>query len=306
MKKLLTAFFAFCLSISVAYAEVKNCPFVWKVEKKGEPVSYLVGTIHLNKKDKQLSGCLKEVLDNSNTLITETFFVTSPDELMQTDIIPFMQISINKNNPNQLKDDIGEKLHSQLKQRVKNSELSSLLPTMDYFYAWSAVVNTMGIPFDNSLSSQNGIDLLLSQYAKDKSIKRVGLESAMEQAQLFKELPKDKLVKTLEISFVYEKELAKDQMEMIDAYNNGNVQKLEQLLFDDKQFRFFSQSDKTFWKKWVFTDLLENRTSIWLPKILIQLPKEKTVIATGSGHMFGDKGLVKLLQNNGYTVTYLQ
>lgn len=306
MKKLLTAFFAFCLSISVAYAEVKNCPFVWKVEKKGEPVSYLVGTIHLNKKDKQLSGCLKEVLDNSNTLITETFFVTSPDELMQTDFIPFLQSSINKNNPNQLKDDIGEKLHSQLKQRVKNSELSSLLPTMDYFYAWSAVVNTMGIPFDNSLSSQNGIDLLLSQYAKDKSIKRVGLESAMEQAQLFKELPKDKLVKTLEISFVYEKELAKDQMEMIDAYNNGNVQKLEQLLFDDKQFRFFSQSDKTFWKKWVFTDLLENRTSIWLPKILIQLPKEKTVIATGSGHMFGDKGLVKLLQNNGYTVTYLQ
>lgn len=306
MKKLLAIFFAFCLSISVAYAEVKNCPFVWKVEKKGEPVSYLVGTIHLNKKDKQLSGCLKEVLDNSNTLITETFFVTSPDELMQTDFIPFLQSSINKNNPNQLKDDIGEKLHSQLKQRVKNSELSSLLPTMDYFYAWSAVVNTMGIPFDNSLSSQNGIDLLLSQYAKDKSIKRVGLESAMEQAQLFKELPKDKLVKTLEISFVYEKELAKDQMEMIDAYNNGNVQKLEQLFFDDKQFRFFSQSDKTFWKKWVFTDLLENRTSIWLPKILIQLPKEKTVIATGSGHMFGDKGLVKLLQNNGYTVTYLQ
>ena len=306
MKKLLTAFFAFCLSISVAYAEVKNCPFVWKVEKNGEPVSYLVGTIHLNKKDRQLSGCLKEVLDNSNTLITETFFVTSPDELMQTDFIPFLQSSVNKNNPNQLKDDIGEKLHSQLKQRVKNSELSSLLPTMDYFYAWSAVVNTMGIPFDNSLSSQNSIDLLLSQYAKDKSIKRVGLESAMEQAQLFKELPKDKLVKTLEISFVHEKELAKDQMEMIDAYNNGNVQKLEQLLFDDKQFRFFSQSDKTFWKKWVFTDLLENRTSIWLPKILIQLPKEKTVIATGSGHMFGDKGLVKLLQNNGYTVTYLQ
>lgn len=306
MKKLLTVFFAFCLSISVAYAEVKNCPFVWKVEKKGEPVSYLVGTIHLNKKDKQLSGCLKEVLDNSNTLITETFFVTSPDELMQTDFIPFLQISINKNNPNQLKDDIGEKLHSQLKQRVKNSELSSLLPTMDYFYAWSAVVNTMGIPFDNSLSSQNGIDLLLSQYAKDKSIKRVGLESYMEQVPLFKELPKDKLVKSIELSFVYEKELAKDQMEMIDAYNNGNVQKLEQLLFDDKQFRFFSQSDKTFWKKWVFTDLLENRTSIWLPKILIQLPKEKTVIATGSGHMFGDKGLVKLLQNNGYTVTYLQ
>lgn len=306
MKKLLTAFFAFCLSISVAYAEVKNCPFVWKVEKKGEPVSYLVGTIHLNKKDKQLSGCLKEVLDNSNTLITETFFVTSPDELMQTDIIPFLQSSINKNNPNQLKDDIGEKLHSQLKQRVKNSELSSLLPTMDYFYAWSAVVNIMGIPFDNSLSSQNGIDLLLSQYAKDKSIKRVGLESYMEQVPLFKELPKDKLVKSIELSFVYEKELAKDQMEMIDAYNNGNVQKLEQLLFDDKQFRFFSQSDKTFWKKWVFTDLLENRTSIWLPKILIQLPKEKTVIATGSGHMFGDKGLVKLLQNNGYTVTYLQ
>ncbi|MBQ9601796.1 MAG: TraB/GumN family protein [Neisseriaceae bacterium] len=306
MKKRILSFFVLLLAFSFAYAEPVNCPFVWKVEKKGEPVSYLVGTVHFNKKDTQLSGCLKEVVDNADMLMTETFFVTSPDELMQTDIIPFMQISINKNNPNQLKDDIGEKLHGQLREVVKKSEMSSLLTVFDYFYAWSALMNTMGIPLDNHFSAQNGIDLLLSQYAKEKSIKRMGLESIMEQVPLFKELPKDKIVQSMEITFANEQELAKEQQEMIDAYNSGNIKKLEELLYSDKQFRFFSPQDKVFWKKWLITDLLENRTSIWLPKILIQLPKEKNVIATGVGHMFGDKGLVKLLQNNGYTVTYLQ
>lgn len=306
MKKLIVSFFALFLTVSFAYAEPKNCPFVWKVEKKGEPVSYLVGTIHLNKKDKQLSGCLKEVLDNSNTLITETFFVTSPDELVQTDIIPFLQQSINKNNPNQLKDDIGEKLHGELKEVVKNSEMSSLLTAFDHFYAWSALANTMGIPYNNSLSQQNGIDLLLSQYAKEKNVRRVGLEQAMEQAQYFKDIPKDKIIAAFEMGIRHKKELAKDEMKLIDTYNSGSLENITKLLFDDNQFRFLNQKDKEFWKKWTYIDLLENRTAIWLPKILIQLPKEKTVIATGTGHMVGDKGLVKLLQNNGYTVTYLQ
>jgi hypothetical protein len=49
-------------------------------------------------------------------------------------------------------------------------------------------------------------------------------------------------------------------------------------------------------------DTYEKRTSRWLPKILEELEKGNVFIGVGAGHIVGEKGLKRLLENRGYRV----
>ncbi|MBR5676059.1 MAG: TraB/GumN family protein [Neisseriaceae bacterium] len=62
------------------------------------------------------------------------------------------------------------------------------------------------------------------------------------------------------------------------------------------------QQDRAFWKKWIYTTLLDNRTASWLPKIQAELPRQSTVIAVGAMHTIGKNGLIELLKKQGYSV----
>jgi hypothetical protein len=47
-------------------------------------------------------------------------------------------------------------------------------------------------------------------------------------------------------------------------------------------------------------DTYEKRTLRWLPKILEALEKGNVFIGVGAGHIVGEKGLKKLLEERGY------
>lgn len=304
MKKIFA--FIFCIVFNLtSFAQQNTCPFVWKLEKRNEPISYLVGTIHFNVKEKELSDCLKEIINNSELLLTETYFITSPDELAETDFVSVAQIQVNAKNPNQLKDELGEQLYEELKNEVLNSELVSLLPMFDYFYAWSILMNFSAVPANSNLSPQFGVDFLLSKYAKEKGINRLGLETAMEQVLLFKKLPQSRIIQLLEISLHNKQKLAEDEMKLLATYNNGDIEKMTNLVLGEEAFIFFPKQDKLFWQEWFIKDLLYDRTNAWLVKILPHLREKKVVIAVGVGHILGDNGLIVLLQDKGYKVSLL-
>ena len=53
-----------------------------------------------------------------------------------------------------------------------------------------------------------------------------------------------------------------------------------------------------------FDDLfLYDRNKAWIPKIKKQISENPCFIAVGAAHLFGDGGVIDLLEKDGYTIT---
>lgn len=48
---------------------------------------------------------------------------------------------------------------------------------------------------------------------------------------------------------------------------------------------------------------LYNRNKAWIPKIENNIASKKCFIAVGAAHLFGEGGVIDLLEKKGYTVT---
>ncbi|MBR3481297.1 MAG: TraB/GumN family protein [Neisseriaceae bacterium] len=301
MKKIFSIFMAFFLMISVCYAE--RCPFVWQIEKAGEPVSYLVGTIHINKKGRELSGCLNNILGKSQLLMTEVFMPVDSIEALNPDSFALFGM-LATGNPNGLRDELGDDLYYKVKNLwQKSPTMQEVLPLYDHLNAWSANMLMTNMTTNPDLSEKNGIDYLLSQKAAAKGIKRTGLESALVGAKIFQELPQDKHIQSLQNAVTHWQEMEKMNVRLIELYNKGELVPFFAYAFnDDEQLKFIPPADREFWKKWIYTTLLDERTASWLPKIQAELPHQSTVIAVGAMHTIGKNGLVELLKNQGYSV----
>ncbi|MBR6026345.1 MAG: TraB/GumN family protein [Neisseriaceae bacterium] len=307
MKKFLAIFLSFFMLLSVCYAEPQNCPFVWKVEKNGEPTSYLIGTIHVNKKGYQLPSCMKKVVENSKVLMTENLFPLHPSEAMQADVILLSQSVFSLSNANQLKDDIGSELHGQLRQLFADANSNDALLMYDRLYGWSAMMFLMGLPANSDVGVESGVDLLLSQLADKNGLQRVGLESVLVGADAIKNVPKDKIIQFINIGIEHQDYSRVMERKLIDLYNSGKVYSLKELaLSEEENLKFIPDADKPFWRNWYFNTLLDKRTASWVTKISNQISKSPTVIAVGTAHMYGNNGLVSILRQKGYTVTELR
>ena len=306
MKKLWLFFLTLFLSFSFAHAR-ERCPFVWQIEKAGEPVSYLVGTIHINKKDRELSGCLNNILGKSQLLMTEVFMPVDSIEALNPDSFALFGM-LATGNPNGLRDELGDDLYYKVKNLwQKSPTMQEVLPLYDHLNAWSANMLMTNMTTNPDLSGKNGIDYLLSQKAAAKGIKRTGLESALVGAKIFQELPQDKHIQSLQNAVNHWQEMEKMNVRLIELYNKGELVPFFAYAFnDDEQLKFIPPADREFWKKWIYTTLLDERTASWLPKIQAELPHQSTVIAVGAMHTIGKNGLIELLKNQGYSVTVLE
>ena len=306
MKKYFLFFIALCLSFSLANAQ-ERCPFVWQIQKAGEPVSYLVGTIHINEKNKLLSGCLKNIVGKSQLLMTEVFMPVNTAETVNPDSFALFAM-LATGNPNQLRDDIGDDLYHQIKALwQKSPAMQEVLPLYDHLNAWSANMLMTNMTTNPNLSEKNGIDYLLAKAAAEHGIKRTGLERAIVGAKIFQALPPEKNRQSLQNAVTHWQENEKMNQRLIDLYNAGEPVAFFAYAFnEDEQLKFIPHADRAFWKKWIYTTLLEERTAAWLPKIQAELPHQSTIIAVGAMHTIGKNGLVELLKKQGYSVTALQ
>ena len=81
---------------------------------------------------------------------------------------------------------------------------------------------------------------------------------------------------------------------MVNALKQGNVQVLESLLVNMREYPELNQ------------DLVSNRNHDWLPHIEQALQEKETVfIVVGALRLLGNEGLVAALKEKGYRVQHL-
>lgn len=256
----------------------------YKLEHVEHPTSYLFGTMHmLCSPDVVIPNAVQQAFMDAEQLVVEI-------DLTDVQQIHLIQANLKQDPLNYLDEHLTSEQQTQLSERVERV-LQVPFPAMKEVRPF----------FLNALFMQQYMDcsetMLLMDEAfitRSKSSQKpvVGLESALDQLQVFDSLPlADQVASLLEVA------LNPEQTKL-------EVKELEELyLADDSAalYRYIlEQSDGS---PQFEETVLKQRNHRWVEQFMEMLPQHSSFIAVGAGHLGGQDGLIQLLQQQGYQLT---
>lgn len=262
---------------------------LWKIEKKNEPVSYLLGTMHMGKNGDRLAPAVLKALGSSAVVILE-----SNGRADNPEVAKVSAQLVDLKNPLSAK--LGKELFDSVAAKVPESVATKAqLKLMRPF----AVLPIITIAANPGYSVDYGIEMLVTAAAAGKP--EIYLESVPEAIAYFTSLPDDKIIRLIGYYVDNWAEISGTSIKIVDAYRQNNVKKATDLTDDSMEYG--PEEDREFWRSWAQTDLLKERNKKWMPAIIEQLPKQSNFIAVGALHLFNDDGLITLLRDKGYSVS---
>lgn len=139
------------------------------------------------------------------------------------------------------------------------------------------------------------LDTQIQQQALKANIPVKGLETLEEQLDILFNSPIKDQVDDLMESVRKDKESGAKAKRLADAYMSQDLKQIASEIFDDEDY---DPEDP------IIKRLFEKRNASWVEKLTTGiLPQHTVFVAVGVGHLVGDNGLIKSLQDAGYTVT---
>lgn len=287
MRKVSLIFNALLCILICSNAHAQNHPadnksLLWKISgKEMQKPSYLFGTIHLICKDEYIwTSKMKKSLESCNEVCME-MDMDDPSIIMQI-------ASAMQTDGKRLEDYFTDAEYLQIERYFKDSlgisiaMFSNMKPVV-----LQTLLTTTGITCDSTVS----YEVKISETAKRLNIDITGLETPAEQIKLLDQIPTDSIVKEL-IEAASGKETNNgDYAAMINAYKTQDIPELHQLILKAKE-----QGDN-------LDAFLDERNERWIDRMAERMDQKSVFFAVGAGHLWGDKGLITLLREQGYTVT---
>ncbi|HUS01249.1 MAG TPA: TraB/GumN family protein [Chitinophagaceae bacterium] len=268
----------------VAKKSNNNNTLLWQVSGKDlkEP-SYIFGTFHLMCKDDiRFSEQLKKSVASAGEIYME-MDMDDPSTMLSG------LLYMNMKNGKKLKDLYTADEYKKVEGYFKDS-LS--MPMMMFQGIKPYFLVAMLYPKMMNCKTASGIEEELMKIAKENKKEIKGLETMQFQASVFDSIPYEwqakELLKNIDSFSVYKKEFDTMMLE----YKNQQLSSMEKLL-GKSEFG----SDKKYEEI-----LLTNRNKNWVNQLKNIMNKESVFVAVGAGHLVGEKGLLNLLKQEGYTV----
>ncbi len=292
LKKIISVIFlivAFiCASYSFSYAQ-KN--FLWRVQSTRNTV-YVLGSIHLLKKDVYpLSRTIEGAFEKSDVLAVEA----DVSDISRLDIQKLMDTAFYQGSDS-LEKHVSRKTFNLIKEETTRVGLP-----MELIYnqkPWFLGLTLESVELMKSGYDPNyGIDkYFLSKAGESKKISE--LESLDYQIDLLAGLNDEEQELFLLYTLRELKILVQEVDKLVDAWKSGAVEKMEttiaRSLVEDR--RFYTIYDKLIYKR--------NRNMA--EKIEGYLRASGTYfVIVGAAHLLGDKGIIQLLKDRGYSVEQL-
>ena len=285
-------FFAFVLAQfnSVFGQVLKHTSFpmsdnalLWKVEgPKIKKDCYLFGTMHLIEKDYFFfPDKLKKIVRKSELLIMELPGI--PSQLEALKLVQLKEGSFFDFFTPEQTDSILSWAKSELK--ITESQFKSSLGSMKPFVVIQLAAQM------HFLGKTESYEMTLEAIAKENNIEIKGLETIEQQLSFFDNLSKEKQAEMVMEGIRNSHDLANSTLKMEKLYNRQNVDSLYLMIHEEGGI--ISEEENTF---------LEERNVNWVPKIATFIQQKKTFIAVGAGHLGGTNGLIRLLEQEGYTL----
>jgi uncharacterized protein YbaP (TraB family) len=260
---------------------------LWEISGNGlAKPSYLYGTIHMIcKDDAALGDSLVAAIERSDRV----YFEVDMDNLMEM-LSAFKDFKMR--NDTTLADLLSKEDYEKVKEYMESK--SALLPfsqleTYKPMLASSLLMES-GIGCEESVAMEQ----LILEVAK-KNRKRIeGLETMSYQASIFDSIPYKLQAQQL-LKYVTDSgdKSGSDKQfeEMTEAYKEQDIEKLGKFVAtDDGGLGNYEDI------------LIYHRNRNWVEKLKKIMPEKALTIAVGAGHLAGEKGVIKLLRKEGYTV----
>ncbi|MFT5859524.1 MAG: hypothetical protein ACI865_001627 [Flavobacteriaceae bacterium] len=258
---------------------------LWQIEGPGVmDKCYLFGTMHLISAESFFfPKKLEKALSKSEQLIMEIPGTDISQELVE-------ELLLLENGS--LKDYLDSAQLDSLKYWAKDQ-----LGITDQMFAFAfetlKPIAVVQIVMQASASNdQMSYEIKLEEIATEIELTINGLETYQEQLSFFDSLDTAMQTEMIMQSIRENSDDAFFDQQMLALYTSQNIDGLYQLMIEDDSFDSRMQA--------VF---LDDRNIKWIPKIKENIRNARTFIAVGAGHLGGPKGLIRLLETEGYTLT---
>lgn len=255
---------------------------LWKITSDELPQpSYLFGTIHLIcEQDFFMDERIETALAESDALVKE-IDLSSPEIMLRLQQLmvntggPYLQEYLSADQLAVIDEYFTENFGAGLAQ------LGVLKPL-----ALSSMVLTAGLPCTDIKS----YEMELADLADQHDLAILELESVDFQMQIFDDIPLEDQVAWLWQGIAEEQESQRAFQTMVDAYVAEDLDKLLEAMRQDPQMMEY------------FDVLLNERNHNWIAPIREMIHAQQVFIAVGAGHLPGEQGVIRLLEEAGYTV----
>ena len=255
---------------------------LWQVTRQGAPSGYVFGTIHIA--ERHVSAQLdqvRDILTGSEILVMESIFEQDGIEALRK-----MMFFTDGTN---LQDIIADALYAQTlailrAYHITETELAAMKP-------WAAYL-TMSYPADMGAI----LDQRLLQLALAAGVETRGLESMVEQGDLFNSLSLDDQVRLLTDAVCHREILEGDFAKMISLYAAGDLAGLS------AYGQRYSFGDNTLYET-LTARLLTRRNRLMVERMQTALETGNAFIAVGALHLPGAEGILALLERRGFELT---
>ena len=290
MKRIITALLCLCALPALVSAQL-----LWKVTPpSGGPVSYILGTHHVAPAGMidKVKG-LRQAISEVTTVFGELDMadLTSPEgqqKMMAHVLAPADSLLTSVLSPAQI-DSVNTLLESYTGQAGLAAQMAALKPVM--VTNQLAIFQSMNAFPDFDPTDQFDTQVQSAALAAGKAVK--GLETAEFQWSLLFDTPiaeqAEDLMKNVRLN---DAAIAKAR-ELAEAYIAGNLDLMLSIMEDPEIGMDEETADK----------LINQRNSDWSDILVGLIPTSSILVAVGAGHLPGDKGLLSLLRDKGFTVT---
>jgi uncharacterized protein YbaP (TraB family) len=283
-------FLTSCKSSKAAAGSADTLPnaLLWKIEHKDLPEpSYLFGTIHMiPQEDFFLPSGFEDAFGKTEKVV----FEIDMDEMSDMGSMMGLMSGLMMKNGTSLKNLLSAEEYKEVSDYFEGMGLPMMLlnNVKPMFLSMLADMNMdPGAMGDEDIMSY---EMELYDKANEKGKKVGGLETKAYQKSIFDSIPYKEQAQML-LDAVRGVDMESDMFdETVELYKKQNIEAMVAMV---------TQSDEGEYED----VLLTNRNRNWIPLMIKKMQKGGVFFAVGAGHLGGENGVIRLLKNEGYTLT---
>ena len=280
-----------CVVASAGPVYAAEAPFsrglLWRVSKPGVAASHIFGTIHIaDPRVLLIPDPVKQALAQAKSYAMEIQF----NPAVEARFFEAAQFDDGR----RLEPMIGAEAYAQVRASLRSREVPEAV--IARMKPWAALANLIVTPDDYEPFT---LDQKLYAMARGRRLETFGLEGIEEQIAVFDGIPQDTQVALLRHGLAEREHFVglieptiqawlKRDLALLDAVHARTITRYPQMA---EHYRALTRH------------IVENRSVVMAHRLFMPLRKGRVFVAIGADHLYGEKGVLRLLQKQGYRVT---
>ncbi len=259
---------------------------LWRVSKAGVAPSYVFGTIHIaDPRVLEVPEVVGRALFQSRQYFMESF----QGEREAARFFEAAQFEDGR----RLEPLIGTQAYATVAAMFRAREVPE--EVIARLKPWAALVNFTITPEDYEKVT---LDLKLVELARGRRLRVMGLEGIEEQISVFDRIPLDTQVELLKHALDHRDELAAMIEPTIQAWMRRDLAGIHAA--SDRVAARYPEMAGHY--RILFRRVVENRSVVMAHRLFMPLREGGAFVAVGANHLYGHRGILALIERQGYRV----